>query len=67
VWDHVNNKWLEVEKLVDPGKDMFVVVGRKIELFRQSKEPIFKATTHRVALPLNTQRTSLLYFLDVPS
>jgi len=66
VWDSVNKKWLEVEKLVTPREDLFVIMGRKCELFSTVKESPFKATTHRVALPLNTERNSLLYFVDVP-
>jgi len=66
VWDVVNQKWLEVEKMVTPKEDLFVIVGRKTQLFSKQRDSTFKPTTHRVALPLNTERSSLLYFLDVP-
>jgi len=66
IWDAVNQNWLEVEKLVTPKEDLFVIAGRKMQLFSQQKESVFKPTTHRVALPLNTERCSLLYFVDIP-
>jgi len=67
VWDTLNDEWLEVEKICNPKSDLFVIAGRKLPLFYQkgAQESPFKATRHRVALPLNTGRTSLLYFLDV--
>jgi hypothetical protein len=45
---------------------MFVVPGRKLQLFAQDNPPTFVACTHRVALPLSTERSSLLFFQDVP-
>jgi len=66
VWDIHNNKWLEVEKMVVPKEDMFVIMGRKMELFSKQSPSVFLPTTHRVALPVNTERSSLLFFQDVP-
>jgi isopenicillin N synthase-like dioxygenase len=66
VWDTKNDEWLEVEKIVNPMEDMFVVLGRKMQLFAQDQPSVLMPCTHRVALPLNTERSSLLYFLDVP-
>eukprot|EP01119_Soliformovum_irregulare_P023477 TRINITY_DN8196_c0_g1_i2.p1 TRINITY_DN8196_c0_g1~~TRINITY_DN8196_c0_g1_i2.p1 ORF type:complete len:175 (-),score=35.49 TRINITY_DN8196_c0_g1_i2:26-550(-) len=65
VWDIQSNRWIEVEKVFNPHTDMFVIMGRKMQFFSAQESSIFKATTHRVALPLNTERTSLLYFVDV--
>jgi isopenicillin N synthase-like dioxygenase len=66
VWDLQNKEWLEVEKLVIPKEDMFVIMGRKMQFFSATTPSPFMPTTHRVALPLNTERSSLLYFQDVP-
>jgi isopenicillin N synthase-like dioxygenase len=64
----VNPGILRIFKYNKLGMDLFVIMGRKMEMFanQKLKEPIYKSTTHRVALPLHTERSSLLYFLDVP-
>lgn len=57
------------EKFCDPKKDCFVIVGRKLEqfaTFNNSNSTMFTATVHRVVLPYDTHRNSLLYFQDVP-
>jgi len=65
VKDRESGQWIEVEKLVSPLEDMFVILGRKMELLAQETPPYFTATEHRVALPPDTERHSLLFFLDV--
>jgi len=64
VWDRKTEKFLEVEKMFDPIADMFLIVGRKMNLFAR-KDKLFEPTTHRVALPAGTERSSLLFFMDV--
>jgi len=63
-----NGEFLEVEKIYaeTARRDLFVIVGRKIEFFSRNQPPMFKATVHRVMLPYNIERNSMLYFVDVP-
>jgi len=64
-----NGEFFEVEKIYaeTARRDLFVIVGNKIEFFAQSQEPpMYKATVHRVILPYNIERNSMLYFVDVP-
>jgi len=65
IFDEQRKVWLEVEKMFEPG-DIFVIVGRKTTFFAQEQPPYFSPTIHRVALPANSERDSLLYFFDVP-
>jgi len=67
VKDRLTEQWLEVEKMVTPGVDMFIIMGKKMELLANvhNENPLFKATFHQVALPNGTERSSLLFFLDV--
>ncbi|KAL6077073.1 hypothetical protein QOT17_002381 [Balamuthia mandrillaris] len=67
VKDKVTNEFLEVEKLVEPCQDMFIIMGNKIQQFCQhgAEASLFEPTVHRVMLPANTSRTSFLFFLDV--
>ena len=61
VWDIHNNKWLEVEKLFNPGEDMFVIMGRKMELFALQSPPVLCSTTHRVVCFVVTNN-----YTDIP-
>jgi len=67
--DRVTGDWFMPEKICTPKKDCFVIIGKKTEQFASFNNPdskMFRATVHRVMLPYNTQRNSLLYFQDVP-
>jgi len=63
-----SNEWTTVEKLADPGTDLFCILGKKMEILRsnQNEDLKYEATWHRVILPYDTKRDSLLLFLDVP-
>jgi len=62
IWDPVKNDWVEIEKLVQPGS-LILFVGQKIPLFGTSS--IWKPTLHKVDIPINTQRHSFVFLLDV--
>jgi len=63
-----NGSWIPVETLNTPKKDLFCIMGRKIEIFASTnKDTLYKATVHRVGLPYNTERYSILFFADVPN
>jgi len=61
-----SGEWLEVEKTNTPGVDLFVIGGGKLHMFGRNEveRETFPPTVHRVMLPHNLQRYSLLYFLD---
>jgi len=61
-----NGEFIEVEKLFDPRRDIFVIIGRKMTFFAKNEPSCFKPTVHRVMLPYNIERYSMLYFVDVP-
>ena len=65
VQDQKSGKWLELEKLGTPG-DLVVIMGRKVEMLF-SKEANLKPTFHRVRIPKNVERHSILFFFDLPS
>jgi len=61
-------EWIPVETLNIPKIDLFCIMGRKMEIFAAAnKDPIYHATVHRVGLPYNTERHSILFFADVPN
>eukprot|EP01089_Gocevia_fonbrunei_P001631 TRINITY_DN11513_c0_g1_i1.p1 TRINITY_DN11513_c0_g1~~TRINITY_DN11513_c0_g1_i1.p1 ORF type:complete len:281 (-),score=49.62 TRINITY_DN11513_c0_g1_i1:8-850(-) len=65
VLDRASGAFLDVEKIADPGKDLFIIMGRKITQLSTNHSGLFIPTTHRVVLPPNTERNSILYFQDV--
>jgi len=62
VFDRVKKDWIEIEKYVEPG-DVVAFLGQKVPLF--SGSDIWKATTHKVEVPLNTERNACVFLLDV--
>jgi len=57
--------FIEVEKIMTEGVDLFCIAGRKLSIFQADKDrEIFLPTIHRVMLPGDTERFSLLYFMD---
>jgi len=66
VENRADGSFIEVEKLAEVRRDMFVIMGRKIELFAKNQPSMYNATVHRVMLPYNIERYSMLYFVDVP-
>jgi len=68
VENRANGEFLEVETIYaeTARRDLFVIIGRKIELFARKEPAFFKATVHRVVLPYNIERNSMLYFVDIP-
>jgi len=60
--------FIEVEKIFDPRRDLFLILGQKIEIFAQNnkEKAKYQPTVHRVHLPYETARSSLLLFADVP-
>ena len=59
------------ERVCRPLLDAFVIIGKKMHRLGEqdpSQEGSkFKPCVHRVALPYDTHRNSLLYFQDIPS
>lgn len=43
-----------------------LIMGRKIELL-MAKQVEFVPTLHRVVMPRNVERISMLFFMDVPT
>jgi len=62
VYDRLKQGWVEVEQYVEPG-DVVAFLGQKIPLF--SGSDAWKATTHKVEVPLMTERNALVFLLDV--
>jgi len=65
ILDQKSGKWLEIERLGTPG-DVVVIMGRKVEMLF-AKEANLKPTFHRVRIPKNIVRHSILFFCDLPS
>ena len=63
VLDRKTNKYFYPENTFDPKKHIFVIAGRKMELF--SWKSVIKPTWHAVRIPLETERNSLLYFMEI--
>jgi len=61
--DRRSNQYFKCENMYDAGKHMFVIAGRKLELFSTNK-PI-ESTWHQVKIDVNTERYSLLYFWEI--
>jgi len=61
--DRRSNKYFLCESMYEPARHMFVIAGRKLELF-SSKKPI-TPTWHQVKIDVNTERYSLLYFWEI--
>jgi len=68
VQDRFNNSWVRIEALANPKTELFVIIGRKLQLLASSPQAskMFPATVHRVALPFDVERFSMLYFQDIP-
>jgi len=62
IWDRLKNDWVEVEKLTNEG-DLICFIGHKLPLFSGCN--IWNATTHKVEIPVGTERNSLVFQLDV--
>ena len=60
-----SQEFVEVEKINNPWTDMYLILGRKLEFFAK-EEKLFTPTVHRVIIPKNQKRYSLIYFCDVP-
>merc|ERR1712154_260670 len=63
VLDRKTDKYYYPEQTFDPKKHIFCIVGRKMELFSHKKE--IKATWHQVRIPVEKERSSLLYFMEI--
>jgi len=67
VLDRKNNNWFDIERLLHPQRSkqnlLVVLMGEKIHMFTGSS--VLKPTEHRVMVPPETRRDSLLYFMDV--
>mmetsp|Transcript_5774 Transcript_5774/g.6277 ORF Transcript_5774/g.6277 Transcript_5774/m.6277 type:complete len:302 (+) Transcript_5774:26-931(+) len=62
IWDKVEKKYIQAEKLCAVG-DVFVYMGEKMPLFTGSRD--FNATPHRVIMPPGTERISMAFLLDI--
>jgi len=62
IWDRVKGDWVEIEKEAKKN-EIICFVGQKIPLFSGSS--IWPATTHKVIVPVNVERSSLIFLLDV--
>ena len=63
VLDRKTNRYYYPEQTFDPKKHIFVIAGRKMELFTHKK--VVKSTWHQVRIPLEKERNSLLYFMEI--
>lgn len=64
VYDQLHKKYLNVEEIGQVG-DMVLIMGRKIE-FLLHKDVKLTPTVHRVIIPKNKERFSILFFMDLP-
>jgi len=68
IQDRVTKEWFMPEKICTPGRDAFLIIGTKLKLLSSNGASKFiPPTLHRVCLPYETQRNSLLYFMDLPT
>jgi len=67
LWDRKNNVWMDAEKILHPERNsqhiLIVMMGEKVQMFTGSS--VLEATYHRVMVPPETRRDSLLFFMDV--
>jgi len=67
VLDRKNKNWFDIERILHPERSkqnlLVVMMGEKIHMFTGSS--VLKPTEHRVMVPPETRRDSLLYFMDV--
>eukprot|EP01012_Entosiphon_sulcatum_P021083 TRINITY_DN2587_c0_g1_i1.p1 TRINITY_DN2587_c0_g1~~TRINITY_DN2587_c0_g1_i1.p1 ORF type:complete len:321 (-),score=44.57 TRINITY_DN2587_c0_g1_i1:7-945(-) len=67
IYDDKFKEWVEVEALCPPG-DLLLMPGRKLELFAcLAPERALRSAFHRVSMPANLERHSILFFMDVPA
>ena len=64
IFDRKTNKYIDVENYYDSNQCMFVISGRKMEHIFSWKK-IIPATWHYVKIPVEKERFSLLYFLEI--
>jgi len=65
VFDQLRKEWVEVEK-VAALNDLLLIMGRKMELLLDGSVKLVP-TLHRVVIPKNKERYSMLFFMDVPT
>jgi len=65
VFDQQRQEWLEIEKIA-PINDLLLIMGRKMELLLDRSVKLVP-TLHRVVIPKNKERYSMLFFMDVPT
>eukprot|EP01089_Gocevia_fonbrunei_P021856 TRINITY_DN863_c0_g1_i1.p1 TRINITY_DN863_c0_g1~~TRINITY_DN863_c0_g1_i1.p1 ORF type:complete len:311 (-),score=55.93 TRINITY_DN863_c0_g1_i1:53-985(-) len=62
-------EWIKVENLVEYPEDcdnvIFVIVGEKFATFTSADYEFWNPTVHQVFVPPKTERSSILYFMDV--
>jgi len=63
ILDRKTNEYYHPEKSFKPGTHMIVIVGRKMELFSYKKK--IDPTWHQVKIPVDLERLSLLYFMEI--
>jgi len=61
--DRRSNQYFKCENMYEAGKHMFIIAGRKLELFSSKKQ--IMSTWHRVKIDIKTERYSLLYFWEI--
>ena len=63
--DRVTTEFLKVEETYEAGVDLICIPGRKLRIYGQHAQ-VFLPTAHRLMLPPDTDRVSMMYELDVP-
>jgi len=61
--DRKTGKYFPCEQYYSSNKHMFVIAGKKMEIFANLK-PI-NPTWHQVRIPVTSERFSLLYFVEI--
>lgn len=64
IFDQLHQKFLNVEELGEVGS-LVLILGRKIELLL-SRSVKLEPTLHKVVIPKNKERFSILFFMDLP-
>ena len=63
--DKMTSEFLNVEESYEKGVDLICIPGQKLRIYGQHAQ-IVLPTAHRIQLPADTERLSMMFELDVP-
>jgi len=65
IYDQLYGRWVELEKMAQKN-DLVLLIGSKIHIFGDHSMPL-TPIKHKVIIPKNKERYSILFCLDVPT